>query len=166
MAEARILRTVPRLRRFLEDLGAGRVVLASGCFDPLHVGHVRYLYGAKRQGDTLVVAVHDDVSARRLKGEQRPIVPARDRARLVAQFEMVDAVLIVGAPDLRRVLRALRPAVLAKGTDYAVEKIPERESCRALGIEMTIVGDPKCHASHDVVDRIQARGSGETSRTP
>ncbi len=122
---------------------AKRVVLANGCFDPLHVGHVRYLYGAKSHGDFLVVALNDDASTPDLKGERRPIIPAAHRARILASLEMVDAVLVFSARDVSRILSAIRPACHAKGTDYTVETVPERDVSRALGIETVIVGDPK-----------------------
>jgi rfaE bifunctional protein nucleotidyltransferase chain/domain len=132
------------------------VVLANGCFDPLHVGHVRYLYGAKKTGDYLVVAINDDRSTRALKGPGRPLVRSRDRARVVSSLEMVDAVLIFSGVDVTRVLRTLRPAVHAKGTDYTARTVPERETSAALGIETVIAGDPKSHASSDILRRMQA----------
>lgn len=131
------------------------MVLANGCFDPLHVGHVRYLRGAKAHGDFLVVAVNDDSSTRALKGADRPIVPAIHRSRIVAALEVVDAVLVFSSRDVRRILEALRPACHAKGTDYEVETVPERELAVSLGIETVIVGDPKRHASRDIVERVR-----------
>jgi rfaE bifunctional protein nucleotidyltransferase chain/domain len=149
-----VFRSASKLRAFIDNRGARRVVLANGCFDPLHVGHVRYLYGAKSHGDFLVVAVNDDGSTRALKGEQRPIIPAAHRSRIIAALEMVDAVLIFSARDVGRILTTIRPACHAKGTDYTVETVPERALARSLGIETVVVGDPKSHASRDVVERV------------
>jgi rfaE bifunctional protein nucleotidyltransferase chain/domain len=141
------------------DLAAlGRVVLANGCFDPLHVGHARYLEGAKRHGDFLVVALNNDASTRSLKGEGRPIMPGGDRAALVAALAVVDAVVLFGDPSVEAILERLRPAVHAKGTDYTVETVPERNQAKRLGIETVIVGDPKAHASSAVVETIRQRG--------
>lgn len=151
---ATVFRSATALKSHIEAIGKRRVVLANGCFDPLHVGHVRYLYGARECGDYLVVAVNDDKSTRRLKGAARPVMPAGDRARLVAQLEMVDAVLIFSAADVRRILRKLRPGYHAKGTDYTTNTVPERETSRELGIETVIVGDPKTHASREIVSKI------------
>lgn len=151
-----IFRSARKLKTWIDGRGASRVVLANGCFDPLHVGHIRYLYGAKSQGDFLVVALNDDASTRNLKGERRPILPAAHRARILASLEMVDAVLVFSARDVSRILRAIRPACHAKGTDYTVETVPERDVSRALGIETVIVGDPKSHASREVVERVRS----------
>lgn len=135
-----------------------RVVLANGCFDPLHVGHVRYLEGAKRHGDFLVVALNNDASTRALKGEGRPVMPEGDRAALVAAVALVDAVVLFGDPSVEAILERLHPAVHAKGTDYTVETVPERDCAKRLGIETVIVGDPKSHASSAVVEAIRQRG--------
>jgi len=136
----------------------GRVVLANGCFDPLHVGHVRYLEGAKHHGDFLVVALNNDASTRSLKGEGRPVMPEGDRAALVAGVGVVDAVVLFGEVSVESILERLRPAVHAKGTDYTVERVPERDCAKRLGIETVIVGDPKSHASSAVVETIRQRG--------
>jgi rfaE bifunctional protein nucleotidyltransferase chain/domain len=137
------------------------VVLANGCFDPLHVGHVRYLYGAKACGEFLVVALNDDDSTRNLKGKGRPVMRAADRSKLIAGLQMVDAVLIFSGRDVGRILRTVRPTCHAKGTDYQVDTVPERELSRSLGIETVIVGDPKSHASSEVVRRVRRARSGE-----
>jgi rfaE bifunctional protein nucleotidyltransferase chain/domain len=150
-----IFRSAAKLKAWIEGVGAERVVLANGCFDPLHVGHVRYLYGAKSHGDLLVVGLNDDRSTRTLKGEGRPIMPAIHRARLVAALRMVDAVLVFSARDVSRILRTIRPACHAKGTDYTIETVPEREVAKSLGIETVIVGDPKRHASREVLKRVR-----------
>jgi rfaE bifunctional protein nucleotidyltransferase chain/domain len=132
-----------------------RVVLANGCFDVLHVGHSRYLEGAHREGDVLVVAVNSDGSVRSLKGEGRPILPADARARLVAGLAAVSYVVIFEEPDVTRLLSILRPDVHAKGTDYTTETVPERETARRLGVRIAIVGDPKQHSTRDFLARLR-----------
>ena len=131
-----------------------RVVLANGVFDVLHVGHLRYLRAAKRLGDVLVVAVNSDRSTRRLKGPGRPLVPAADRARLVAALEPVNWVTVFDRSDVGHVIRALRPAVHAKGTDYTTDTVPERDVARACGVRVRIVGDRKRHATRDLIARM------------
>ena len=156
---ARIFHDLPDLCAFVASSRARRVVLANGCFDPLHVGHTRYLADAKLHGDFLVVAVNDDAGARRLKGDGRPVVPADDRARLVAALDAVDAVLVFADDDVVRILETLRPQVHAKGTDYTTETVPERAAAVQLGIETVITGDAKTHASREVVARLRATGA-------
>jgi rfaE bifunctional protein nucleotidyltransferase chain/domain len=153
-----IFRSARKLKNWMVRRRVRRVVLANGCFDPLHVGHIRYLRGAKSHGEFLVVAVNDDESTRSLKGPNRPVMGAVHRSRLVSSLEMVDAVLIFSARDVSRVLRTIRPACHAKGTDYRVETVPEREVSRSLGIETIIVGDPKSHASSEIVSRVRRSG--------
>ena len=155
---APVFRSAARLRRWLDGAGAGRVVLGNGCFDPLHVGHVRYLRGAKAVGELLVVAVNDDKSTRALKGENRPIMTVGDRASLVAALEMVDAVLIFSSPDVRGVLKRIRPRFHAKGTDYTKDTVPEREVSKRLGVDTVIVGDVKSHASRAIIGRFCSPG--------
>ncbi len=154
----------------LEDLEAriGRepslrtgLVLANGLFDLLHVGHVRYLEGAKRAGTRLLVAVNSDGSARRLKGPGRPVVPLEERVELVAALECVDWVTWFDEDGVESVLRRIRPEIHAKGTDYTVETVPERGVARELGIRTVIVGDPKEHASSDLLRRIRGAAEGE-----
>jgi rfaE bifunctional protein nucleotidyltransferase chain/domain len=132
-----------------------RVVLANGCFDLLHVGHIRYLEGARREGDILVVAVNSDASARALKGEGRPVLPARARAELVAALAAVDYVVVFDEPNVERLLAALRPDVHAKGTDYTAETVPERELAAQLGVRVAIVGDPKRHSTRQLLERLR-----------
>ncbi len=158
---ARVFSDLASLCAFVALAGARRVVLANGCFDPLHVGHTRYLSDAKGHGDFLVVAVNDDEGARRLKGEGRPVVAAADRARLVAALACVDAVLVFGEDDVARILETIRPQVHAKGTDYTSETVPERGVAERLGIETVIAGDTKTHASREVVARLHAPDPGE-----
>lgn len=136
--------------------GRPRVVLANGLFDLLHVGHLRYLRAARRQGDLLVVAVNDDRSARALRGPGRPLVPARDRARLVAAVRGVGLVLVFGGTTVTRVLLALRPDVHCKGTDYRPGTVPERAVVRSYGGAVRVVGDPKRHASTAMLARMTA----------
>lgn len=136
--------------------GHSRVVLANGCFDPLHVGHVRYLRQAREHGDALVVAVNDDAGTRRLKGAGRPVMPEADRACVVAALRCTDAVLVFADDTVSTILERLHPAVHAKGTDYTRETVPERDVAARLGIETVITGDVKTHASRDVVERVRA----------
>ena len=131
-----------------------RVVFANGCFDILHVGHVRYLEAARAIGDRLLVAINSDASTRRLKGSTRPILPERARAELVAALRCVDAVVIFEEATVEPLLRSLRPNVHAKGTDYTAETVPEHQIAKELGIEVAIVGDPKQHSTRDLLARI------------
>jgi len=138
------------------DKAAGRTVaFANGCFDILHVGHVRYLAGAAAQADRLVVAVNDDQSVKGLKGEGRPVLNAADRAEMVAAVEGVDYVFTFADPDVNRVIQQLRPDVHCKGTDYTVDTVPERHTVLAYGGRIAIVGDPKDHSTRDLISRIK-----------
>jgi rfaE bifunctional protein nucleotidyltransferase chain/domain len=134
-----------------------RVVLANGVFDLLHVGHARYLAGARERGDRLIVAVNGDRAAARQKGAGRPVLPAAERARIVAAFAGVDRVVVFEEPTVDGLLEAIRPAVHAKGTDYEASGVPERATAAALGIETAIVGDPKAHDSRGIVSLIRER---------
>ena len=131
------------------------VALANGCFDILHVGHVRYLEGAKAEADVLVVGVNGDASVRRLKGEGRPLMPAAERALLVAALRAVDHVVVFEEDDVSALLLALRPDVHCKGTDYPPETVPEREVVRSYGGRVAIVGDAKRHDTRALVARIR-----------
>jgi rfaE bifunctional protein nucleotidyltransferase chain/domain len=133
-------------------------VLANGVFDLLHVGHVRYLAGARVFGTRLVVAVNGDRSAAGLKGPGHPAMGEADRARLVAALRGVDAVVVFDDPTVEALLAAIRPHVHAKGTDYRRETVPERPVAESLGIETAIAGDPKTHASRDLRSRARERG--------
>jgi rfaE bifunctional protein nucleotidyltransferase chain/domain len=124
-----------------------KIILTNGCFDLLHVGHVRYLHAAKALGGKLVVALNSDSSAHALKGEGRPRVPAPERAELLAALQDVDAVIIFDELDVRELVQALRPDIHAKGTDYTVENVPERDTVIACGGRVEIVGDPKDHST-------------------
>ena len=132
-----------------------RVVFANGCFDTLHVGHVRYLEGARREGDVLVVAVNDDASVRGLKGPGRPILNENARAELVAALRAVDYVVLFDEPNVEPLLEMLRPDVHAKGTDYSKDTVPERELAARLGIRVAIVGDPKDHSTRGFIETVR-----------
>lgn len=152
----KLLALEPLTLRLAEHKKRGeRVVLANGCFDVLHVGHARYLEGARREGDVLVVAVNSDGTVRSLKGEGRPILSADARAVLVAALAAVSYVIIFEEPDVTRLLSVLRPDVHAKGTDYTTETVPERETARRLGVRIAIVGDPKQHSTRDLLARLR-----------
>jgi rfaE bifunctional protein nucleotidyltransferase chain/domain len=124
-----------------------RVALANGVFDLLHVGHVRYLEAARALADVLVVAVNSDASTRRNKGPGRPIIPQAERAELVAALRCTDLVLVFDEPDVRHIIRTLRPDVHVKGTDYTPESIPERDEVEAYGGRVAVAGDPKDHST-------------------
>ena len=131
------------------------VALANGLFDLLHVGHLRYLEAAAGEADLLVVAVNADASARALKGPGRPVVPEGERAELIAGLSCVDLVTVFEEQDVVPLLRAIRPDVHCKGTDYTTETVPERDAARALGVRVAITGDPKDHATRDMIGKIR-----------
>lgn len=138
-------------QRVVEWRKAGEsIILANGAFDLLHVGHVRYLHGAKQLGGRVVVAVNSDESVRELKGEGRPIMPAEERAEIVCAFEDVDAVVIFPERDVRAIIREIHPDIHAKGTDYTSESVPEAEVVRECGGRIEIVGDPKDHSTSEI----------------
>jgi D-glycero-beta-D-manno-heptose 1-phosphate adenylyltransferase len=143
------------------DRASGRTIaFANGCFDLLHVGHVRYLQGAAAEADRLIVAVNDDRSVAALKGPGRPILAATDRAELVAGLRGVDYVVIFGDATVERLLMLLKPDVHCKGTDYTEETVPERAVVASYGGRTAIVGDPKRHATRGLIARVSARGGG------
>jgi rfaE bifunctional protein nucleotidyltransferase chain/domain len=149
LTEAELVDAVAR------DRAAGRTLaFANGCFDLLHVGHVRYLQGAAAEADRLIVAVNDDRSVADLKGRGRPVLSAADRAELVAALRGIDYVVIFSDATVERLLTLLRPEVHCKGSDYTVDSVPEREVVRGYGGRIAIVGDPKRHASRELFDRI------------
>ena len=159
MTHRKILSREELVRRIGEARAAGRTVaFANGCFDLLHVGHIRYLESAAQEADVLVVAINDDDSVRTLKGEGRPILSASDRAELVAALRCVDYVIIFPEPNVGPLLTALRPDVHCKGTDYTVESVPERDIVAGYGGRTAIVGDSKDHSTRDLLSRL-ARGS-------
>ena len=131
------------------------IALANGLFDIVHVGHLRYLEAAALEADILVVAVNSDRSARELKGPDRPVVPESERAELLAGFRCVNHVVVFDEPNVETVIKTLRPDVHCKGTDYSQESVPERDLASKLGIRIAIVGDPKRHATRELLDKIR-----------
>lgn len=132
-----------------------KIVLANGCFDFFHVGHIRYLAGAKAFGDCLIVGINSDEQVRKLKGEKRPLMPERERAELISALRFVDYVTIFSEPTVEELIRLIRPNFHAKGTDYTVESVPERAVVREYGGQVIIVGDPKEHSSTELIGRAQ-----------
>ena len=128
-----------------------RVTLANGCFDLLHVGHVRYLRAAKELGGRLVVAINSDDSVRSLKGEGRPLMPAAERAEILAALADVDAIVIFPERDVRALIREIHPDIQAKGTDYTADSVPEADTVREYGGRVAIVGDPKDHSASEII---------------
>jgi rfaE bifunctional protein nucleotidyltransferase chain/domain len=137
-----------------ERKNGSRIILANGCFDVLHVGHVRYLAGARELGDVLVVGVNSDDQVARLKGAGRPVLPAEERAELVAALESVTYVTVFDEPTVEQLLLALKPDVHAKGTDYTEDSVPERNVVRSYGGKVAIVGDPKDHSTSAILARV------------
>lgn len=155
-AQSKIVSREDLRERLASDRRGGRqVVLANGCFDALHVGHVRYLEGARREGDVLVVAVNSDSGVRALKGPGRPILPESARADLVGALRPVDYVVLFTEPNVEALLEELRPDVHAKGTDYRGDTVPERALAARLGIRVAIVGDPKQHSTRELLESVR-----------
>ena len=150
--------TVDEAARLAERLRAEgkRIVLANGCFDLLHVGHIRYLHDARRLGDVLFLGLNDDASVARLKGRGRPLMPAAERAELLQALRDVDHVVVFGDDTADHLVTRLRPHVHAKGTDYTAETVPEAAAVRAVGGTTAIAGDPKSHATRDLIATILA----------
>jgi rfaE bifunctional protein nucleotidyltransferase chain/domain len=134
-----------------------RVTLANGCFDVLHVGHVRYLHAARELGGKLIVAVNADASVLALKGEGRPVMPAEERAEILASLADVDAVIVFPEKDVRAIIREIRPDFHAKGTDYTADSVPERDEVEACGGRVVIVGDPKDHSATEIISRLRRK---------
>ena len=134
-----------------------RIVFANGCFDVLHVGHVRYLEGAKALGDVLVVAVNSDEQVRKQKGEDRPLIPQDQRAEIVSALAAVDFVTIFDEPTVAELLLALKPDIHAKGTDYTEDTVPERDVVRSYGGRVAIAGDPKDHSSSEMFEQVSGQ---------
>lgn len=144
------------LERIEKERAAGRTIaFANGCFDVLHVGHVRFLAGAAEEADVLVIGVNGDGSVQVLKGENRPIMPEGERAELIAALRMVDYVTIFREKSPERLIGVLRPDVHCKGTDYTTESVPEAETVRSYGGRVAIVGDPKDHSSSELIERLR-----------
>ncbi|HMQ05386.1 MAG TPA: adenylyltransferase/cytidyltransferase family protein [Pyrinomonadaceae bacterium] len=130
------------------------IVLANGCFDLFHVGHIRYLEGAAALGDLLVVGINSDRRVRELKGPGRPFMPENERAEIVAALACVDAVVVFDEPTVTELIREIRPDLHAKGTDYSADTVPEREIIKEVGGKIAIVGDPKDHSSTELMERV------------
>ena len=143
----------PALRRQVQRWrqAGDHITLANGCFDLLHVGHIRYLHAAKELGGRLVVAINSDESVHALKGEGRPLMPAEERAEILAALSDVDAIVIFAERDVRALIAEIRPDVQAKGTDYTVDSVPEADAVRAYGGRVAIVGDPKDHSASEII---------------
>jgi rfaE bifunctional protein nucleotidyltransferase chain/domain len=155
MAESKVFAREALAPQVAEWRRAGdRVTLANGCFDLLHVGHVRYLHAAKELGGRLVVAINSDDSVRGLKGKGRPLMPAGERAEILAALADVDAVVIFDEPDVGALIGEIRPDVQAKGTDYTADSVPERDAMLACGGRVEIVGDPKDHSATQLIARM------------
>lgn len=144
-----LINEIDRLRE-----GGSKIILANGCFDLLHVGHIRYLTAAKEIGGTLVVAINSDRQARALKGAGRPFLPESERAELIASLRCVDLVTIFDEPTVEQLIRSIRPDFHAKGTDYTIDTVPEREIVRECGGQIAIVGDPKDHSSTELIGKV------------
>jgi len=163
--------TIPRKLLSLESLkpivaalkASGKtIVLANGCFDLLHVGHIRYLTGARELGDVLIVGLNSDESVRHLKGTQRPLMTEYERAEILAALACVDYIVIFQESTVEALLKALRPDVQCKGTDYTEETVPEREVVRSYGGRVAIAGDPKDHSTRDLIQAILRSGNPKT----
>jgi D-glycero-beta-D-manno-heptose 1-phosphate adenylyltransferase len=159
------IKSLDELKIIAQELRASgwKIVFANGCFDLLHVGHIRYLQAAKEFGDVLILGINGDASVSALKGDGRPLQPEADRMEILASLDCVDYVLPFDAPTVDNILKELRPDVHAKGTDYTEETVPERETVRAYGGRVAIVGDPKDHATRNLIERIlnkQEPGAG------
>lgn len=150
------LKTLPQLQEIVrrERNRGNTIVLANGCFDLIHAGHIRYLREAKKRGDILVVALNSDSSVRRLKGRGRPILPERERADILEAFSAVDYLTIFDEPNVEKILLALKPDVHAKGSDYTKKTVPERETVLGYGGKIAIAGGPKIRSTSEVIPRI------------
>ena len=155
MANERMMNRLELASRVAEARKQGKlIVLANGCFDVLHVGHIRYLEAAKAMGDLLIVGINSDKQARRLKGDGRPVLSQDHRAEIVAALDAVDFVTIFEEPTVEQLLLALKPDVHAKGTDYTEDSVPERDVVRSYGGRVAIAGDPKDHSSSEMIDKV------------
>jgi D-glycero-beta-D-manno-heptose 1-phosphate adenylyltransferase len=150
-----VARTVLREKLAEHKRRGQSIVFANGCFDTLHVGHIRYLEGARREGEILIVAVNADSSVCQLKGPGRPILDENARVQLVASLRCVDYVVLFAEPNVEALLEELRPDVHAKGTDYTAETVPERVVAARLGIRVAIVGDPKDHSTRELLESVR-----------
>jgi D-glycero-beta-D-manno-heptose 1-phosphate adenylyltransferase len=152
MTRGKILQLGELRERVAQWRSAGeQIILANGNFDLLHVGHVRYLRGAKDLGGKLIVAINSDASVRTLKGEGRPVMPAEERAEIVSALASVDAVVIFSELDVRALIREIQPDIQAKGTDYTIDSVPERDAMAECGGRVAIVGDAKDHSTSEII---------------
>lgn len=153
------LKTLSELRKIIaaEKAGGKTIVLANGCFDLFHVGHIRYLREAKGKGNILVVAINSDASVRRLKGKARPILPQNERAEILASFSFVDYVTIFREPNVERILLALKPTIHVKGSDYTEDTVPEKDTAKKYGGKVAIAGGPKIRSTSEIIGRIAAK---------
>ncbi|HOJ71636.1 MAG TPA: adenylyltransferase/cytidyltransferase family protein [Syntrophorhabdaceae bacterium] len=153
----RIIRDIERLKEIInEEKARGkRIVFGNGCFDILHVGHIRYLRGAKELGDCLVVAVNDDTSVETLGKRKKVVTPVDERVEIISAIDCVDYITVFSEPTVERLLRELKPDIHAKGTDYTEDSVPERDIVLSYGGRVAIVGDPKNHSTTDIIKTIQ-----------
>lgn len=165
-ASAPILEKPDLIERVALERAKGNkiIILTNGCFDLFHVGHIRYLAGAKELGGFVITAINSDQQVRELKGNGRPYMPENERAEMVASLRFVDAVTIFDEPTVTELLQAIRPDIHAKGTDYTTETVPERETVRAYGGQIAIVGDPKNHSSTEMIETVKEVFTAETQR--
>jgi rfaE bifunctional protein nucleotidyltransferase chain/domain len=152
------LKTLVQLREIISPLKKNwkKIVLANGCFDLFHAGHVRYLEEAKKNGDILIVGLNSDFSVRKLKGRGRPLIGQKERAEILAAFSFVDYITIFNEPNVEKILLALKPDVHAKGSDYSVQTVPERETVKAYGGAIAIAGGPKIRSTSEIIRKIVA----------
>jgi rfaE bifunctional protein nucleotidyltransferase chain/domain len=153
------IKSIKELKAIVPKIRASgrKIVFANGCFDLIHAGHVRYLQGAKALGDVLILGINSDTCVTALKGKGRPLQPEAERAEILASFECVDYVLLFDTPTVDGILKELRPDIHAKGTDYTEETVPERDTVRAFGGKVAIVGDPKDHSTRDLIQIIVSK---------
>jgi rfaE bifunctional protein nucleotidyltransferase chain/domain len=159
------IKTLLELRKIVasEKAKGKTIVLANGCFDLFHVGHIRYLRGARAKGDLLVVGLNSDRSVRRLKGRGRPILPQKERAEILAAFSFVDYVVLFSETNVEKLLLALKPDIHVKGSDYSEDTVPERETVRAYGGKVAIAGGPKIRDTSKIIERILFSMTGKKS---
>lgn len=155
------IQSLEEIRNAIRELrAAGRkIVFANGCFDLLHVGHIRYLQKARSLGDVLVLGINGDRSVAALKGKGRPLQPERERAEILAAIDCVDYILLFDAPTVDGILRELKPDIHAKGTDYTQDSVPERDTVRSYGGQVAIAGDPKDHSTRDLIQTILSKAN-------
>ncbi len=153
------IKTLKELKKNVGELRKEekKIILTNGCFDVLHVGHIRYLEGAKKKGDVLIVAINDDLSIKKVKDSMRPLIPQTERARIIAGLECVDFVVLFSGRDVSSVLLSLKPDIHLKGTDYTRKTVPERDVVLSYGGKVDIAGDKKKHATRDLIKLILQR---------